>query len=78
MPARRRWERRGSGSRRASSRGRGILSERGPLYIAERHWPLLECLRAGDVRAAEDAMEEHLRRIGDEVLARFDDGSHEP
>jgi DNA-binding GntR family transcriptional regulator len=47
------------------------LTERGPLYIAERHWPLLETLRGGNVTAAEDAMEEHIQRIGDEVLSHF-------
>lgn len=48
------------------------LAERGPLYIAERHWPLLETLRSADVAAAEDAMAEHIQTIGDEVLRHFE------
>ena len=48
------------------------LAEPGPLYIAERHWPLLEILKGGDVAAAENAIAEHIEGIGDEVLKHFD------
>jgi DNA-binding GntR family transcriptional regulator len=47
------------------------LTERGPLYIAERHWPLLEILRRSDLNAAEEAIAEHIQTIGEEVLQHF-------
>lgn len=50
-----------------------VLSERGPLYIASRHWPLLEALRSGSVRAAMDAAAEHIEYIGAEALDVLDD-----
>jgi DNA-binding GntR family transcriptional regulator len=49
------------------------LAQRGPVYIAERHWPVLDALKGGDVDAAEEAMAEHIHAIGEEVLRQFQD-----
>ncbi len=47
------------------------LAERGPMYIAQRHPPLLDLLRSGDLTLAEEAMERHISQIGEEVLGRI-------
>lgn len=47
------------------------LAKRGPLYIAERHLPLLGILKSGDSARAEEAMEAHILAVGDEVLAEW-------
>lgn len=44
-----------------------VLSEKGPLYIAQRHWPLLDALRQ-DSGAAVDAVAEHIEFIGAEAI----------
>lgn len=49
-----------------------VLAAKGPLYIAERHWPLLDVLRTGTPAAAEDAMADHIDAIGVEALEVFD------
>jgi DNA-binding GntR family transcriptional regulator len=48
------------------------LARRGPRYIAERHWPLLEALKGTDTQAAVDAMTEHISQVGEEVVSDFD------
>ena len=45
-----------------------VLSERGPLYIARRHWPLLEALRGPSPDRAAEAAEAHISLVGDEAL----------
>lgn len=50
-----------------------VLSERGPLYIARRHWPLLKALRSGSVGEAMEAAAEHIEFIGAEALGVLDD-----
>jgi DNA-binding GntR family transcriptional regulator len=49
-----------------------VLSERGPLYIARRHWPLLKALQATSPQVAVDAAVEHIEDIGDEALKVLD------
>ena len=48
-----------------------MLAERGATYIAVRHWPLLEALRADSPDAAEAAIVDHIDTIGAEALAIF-------
>lgn len=53
-----------------------VLSERGPLYIAQRHWPLLKALRGPSLERAIEAAADHIELVGDEamrVLRRDDD-----
>lgn len=45
-----------------------VLADRGPLYIAQRHWPLLEALRGPSPDAAVDAAAKHIELIGDEAI----------
>lgn len=51
-----------------------VLSAKGPLYIAQRHRPLLEVLRQGRGPEAEEAMANHIDEIGVEALEVFDAG----
>lgn len=52
----------------------GVLAEKGPLYIARRHRPLLEVVRTGSAVEAEGAMSRHIDEIGVEALEVFDAG----
>lgn len=54
-----------------------VLAAKGPLYIAQRHRPLLELLRGGSAADAEEAMQSHIDEIGAEALEVFDAGAHE-
>lgn len=54
-----------------------ILAEKGPLYIAQRHHPLLDLLRHGTEAEVEEAMAKHIDEIGAEVLEAFDAGVDE-
>lgn len=49
-----------------------VLAEKGPLYIAQRHRPLLQLLRTGPSAEAEEAMARHIDEIGIEALQVFD------
>lgn len=49
-----------------------VLSEKGPLYIARRHWPLLAALRKDSADVAIDAASEHIEFIGAEALEVLD------
>jgi DNA-binding GntR family transcriptional regulator len=48
-----------------------VLSERGPLYIAQRHWPLLEALRGPSLEAAVSAASDHIELVGSEALKQI-------
>lgn len=48
-----------------------FLAAKGPLYIAQRHWPLLEVLRRGQSEEAQDVVAHHIDAIGKEVLELF-------
>lgn len=45
-----------------------VLAHRGPLYIAQRHWPLLESLRGPSLERAIDAAAQHIELVGDEAM----------
>lgn len=45
-----------------------VLANRGPLYIAKRHWPLLEALRGPSPELAVDAAAQHIELVGDEAV----------
>jgi DNA-binding GntR family transcriptional regulator len=45
-----------------------VLANRGPLYIAQRHWPLLEALRGPSPELAVDAAAKHIELVGDEAM----------
>lgn len=45
-----------------------VLSERGPLYIAKRHWPLLKALRGPSLNGAMEAAAAHIELVGDEAM----------
>ena len=45
-----------------------VLANRGPLYIAKRHWPLLEALRGPSPELAVDAAAKHIELVGDEAM----------
>lgn len=45
-----------------------VLANRGPLYIAQRHWPLLEALRGPSPELAIDAAAKHIELVGDEAM----------
>ncbi len=51
-----------------------VLAEKGPLYIAQRHRPLLEVVRHGTPEQIEEAIAEHIDEIGIEALSVFDAG----
>lgn len=55
-----------------------VLAQKGPLYIAERHRPLLDLLRHGTQAAVEDAMAKHIDEIGAEALQVFEAGIQRP
>jgi DNA-binding GntR family transcriptional regulator len=46
-----------------------VLSEKGPLYIARRHWPLLVALRKKSADVAIEAAAEHIEFIGAEAIS---------
>lgn len=48
-----------------------VLSERGPLYIAQRHWPVLEALRGPSIEAAVSAASEHIEIVGSEAITQI-------
>ncbi len=48
-----------------------VLAGRGPLYIAERHRPLLAALREGGIAQAEESMSAHISELGEQVLAEW-------
>lgn len=54
-----------------------VLAAKGPLYIAQRHRPLLALLRNGDASQIEEAMANHIDEIGVEALSVFDAGLDE-
>jgi DNA-binding GntR family transcriptional regulator len=56
-----------------------VLSARGPLYIAQRHWPLLEALRGPSPDLAIEAAAAHISLVGDEALRvlRQDEVEHD-
>lgn len=45
-----------------------VLSARGPLYIARRHWPLLKALRGPSIEKAIAAAGDHIELVGDEAM----------
>lgn len=45
-----------------------VLANRGPLYIAQRHWPLLEALRGPSPEVAVEAAAQHIELVGDEAM----------
>jgi DNA-binding GntR family transcriptional regulator len=47
------------------------LADRGPLYIAERHYPLLSVLREGDSARAEEAISRHILEVAEQVLSEW-------
>lgn len=49
-----------------------VLAQKGPLYIAQRHRPLLELMRRGGGSEVEEAMAAHIDEIGVEALGVFD------
>lgn len=51
-----------------------VLAQKGPLYIAKRHRPLLDLLRSGTGTEVEEAMARHIDEIGVEAIAVFDAG----
>src|SRR5690606_21845292 len=53
-----------------------VLSARGPLYIARRHWPLLEALRGRSLEHATTAAADHISLVGEEALRLL--GSEQP
>jgi len=55
-----------------------VLSERGSLYIAQRHWPLLDALRSPSIRSAVEAATEHIEAIGAEAIRVLDSTEDPP
>jgi DNA-binding GntR family transcriptional regulator len=47
------------------------LAVRGPLYIAERHRPLLDVLRTKDSARAEEAIATHILEVVEQILAEW-------
>ena len=45
-----------------------VLAHRGPLYIAQRHWPLLQALRGPSPELAVDAAAKHIELVGSEAM----------
>lgn len=45
-----------------------VLANRGPLYIAQRHWPLLEALQGPSPDLAVQAAAQHIELVGDEAM----------
>lgn len=54
-----------------------VLAQKGPLYIAQRHRPLLELMRRGRGSEIEEAMARHIDQIGVEALEVFGAGPDE-
>ena len=50
------------------------LADRGPLYIAERHYPLLAVLREGDSAPAEEAIARHILEVAEQLLSEWPTG----
>lgn len=48
-----------------------VLAEKGPKYIAKRHWPLLEALQGRSASDSEEAMASHIDLIGREAVEVF-------
>ena len=50
------------------------LADRGPLYIAERHYPLLAILREGNSACAEEAIAMHILEVAEQMLKDWPTG----
>lgn len=49
------------------------LADDDPVHLARRHQPVLEALRAGDVAAAQQAIERHILELADQIIPRIGD-----